>query len=240
MADTLFQAVLLKLLQNAYDAQQTWLDGLSAEERAVICHGEAWSARDRLVYLTLECEQMAQSLEAMQCGEQGIRHPGIEALHAQVFQNRHEQRTFKDILRAAQIAHDRLIALVQYMSEEDLTTLGRVDWIDPSEPLGVAIMGAAYAPPFEQIAHYYALDKHDLARSTYFQERLVEQVMAEDVPDSAKGLALYNLACYYATHNMVEKAPDKLREALSFYPHLREWALNDPDLLRVRSVLKQI
>lgn len=239
MTDTLFQPVLLKLLQSAYEAQQAWLAELSAEERATICKGEAWSARDHIVYLTLEREGMSLRLEATLRGESAARYPGIEVLHAQVFESRNTHRTFEDILREAQAAHDRLIALVQRLSEEDLTTLGRVDWIDPSEPLGVAILGAAYAPPLEQLAHY-ALDQRDLARSTQMQELLVEQVMRENVPDSAKGLALYNLACYYATHNMVEKAPDKLREALCFYPHLREWALNDPDLLRVRSVLKQV
>ena len=40
-------------------------------------------------------------------------------------------------------------------------------------------------------------------------------------PDPVKGIVLYNLACFYATHGQLEKAAAMLPEALRLAPHLR-------------------
>jgi uncharacterized damage-inducible protein DinB len=51
-----------------------------------------------------------------------------------------------------------------------------------------------------------------------------------------RGIVLYNLACFYATHAQLEKAAVALPEALRLAPHLREWSKSDPDLLLLRPV----
>ncbi len=51
-----------------------------------------------------------------------------------------------------------------------------------------------------------------------------------------KGPALYNLACFQATHAQLEKAAATLARALEVYPgpQLEEFALKDADLTALR------
>ena len=49
-----------------------------------------------------------------------------------------------------------------------------------------------------------------------------------------KGWFLYNLACFYAQQNQLEKAAARLQEALAFAPDLKEWLKSDPDLVALR------
>lgn len=237
MADTLFKPVLLHLLQVAYDAQRTELGRLSENEQTATSTMECWSAKDHIAYLTLLKQHLLLRLEKALCGEIGPRFPSVEELTTSLFQEQH-RRPHADILHEAEVAYQNLVNLIPRFSEEDLMTTERFPWLDATEPLGIAILGTAYAPPLEHLAQYY-LDQNDIAQATHIQENLVAQLMCIDAPDRARGLGLYNLACFYATHNMVEKAPEKLRKALRLYPHLREWALNDPDLVLVRNVVKE-
>ena len=45
-----------------------------------------------------------------------------------------------------------------------------------------------------------------------------------------KGHILYNLACFYALHEQLEKAAFNLERALKLAPELKEWSLKDSDL----------
>jgi hypothetical protein len=53
---------------------------------------------------------------------------------------------------------------------------------------------------------------------------------AKDHVAAMKGLSLYNLACFQATHAQVEKAAASLAQALAIYPRpsLNEFSLSDP------------
>ena len=50
------------------------------------------------------------------------------------------------------------------------------------------------------------LDRGDLAHATELYERWTERVVVTAAPDPIKGIVLYNLACFYATHGQLEKA----------------------------------
>ena len=54
------------------------------------------------------------------------------------------------------------------------------------------------------------------------------------MPEVLKGIVLYNLACFYATHTQLEKASATLQQSLLLAPHLKEWSLSDPDLVVLR------
>ncbi|GAC1350884.1 MAG: hypothetical protein NVSMB27_37720 [Ktedonobacteraceae bacterium] len=55
------------------------------------------------------------------------------------------------------------------------------------------------------------------------------------MPAWVKGWFLYNLACFYAQQNQLEKAAAVLPEALTFAPDLQEWSKSDPDLVALRN-----
>jgi len=54
------------------------------------------------------------------------------------------------------------------------------------------------------------------------------------VPETLQGYVFYNLACFYATHGRLEQASMPLQQAFTLYPHTREFALTDPDLVELR------
>jgi uncharacterized damage-inducible protein DinB len=73
-----------------------------------------------------------------------------------------------------------------------------------------------------------------LSRATELYERWTERVVVTAAPDPVKGIVLYNLACFYATHGRVEKAAGMLPEALRLAPQLEEWSRSDSDLAALR------
>jgi hypothetical protein len=64
---------------------------------------------------------------------------------------------------------------------------------------------------------------HDLASTTFPTER-------------SRGLADYNLGCYYAARSQAEKAIPYFGSAFELNPITREWAEDDADLDPIRSV----
>ena len=78
------------------------------------------------------------------------------------------------------------------------------------------------------------LRRHENARALEIYEVWTNRVVEASVPETLKGYMLYNLACFYATHNQLEKARPVLQQAFTLYPALREFALTDPDLFALR------
>jgi hypothetical protein len=67
------------------------------------------------------------------------------------------------------------------------------------------------------------------------KQRYTNRVIQAEVPAWVKGWFLYNLACFYAQQNQLEKAAALLPEALTFAPDLQEWSKSDPDLVALRN-----
>lgn len=58
--------------------------------------------------------------------------------------------------------------------------------------------------------------------------------MQAEAPVWVKGWFLYNLVCFYAQQNQLEKAAARLQEALALAPDLKEQSQSDPDLVALR------
>lgn len=230
-----FKLLLLKLLQEAYTVQEAWFSCLRKEEQLAVGTAEYWSAKDHIAYLAFWQRRLNAQLATELQERQPYRWPEIEETDLQLFYKQ-QYRPVKDILQEAAEAHRQLTSLVHALSEEDLGSRC-YDWVDAGDSLGTTIMAWGYAHPLEHIAQYY-LDRDNLEQATHIREALVEQMLQASMPDTAKGIELYNLACFYATHNILNKVLNKLLQALRFCPHLKEWALNDPDLVVVRHQLR--
>jgi hypothetical protein len=57
------------------------------------------------------------------------------------------------------------------------------------------------------------------------------------LPDSDRGVALYNLACAHAVAGRVDRARPLLRDAFAVRPDLAEYAKEEPDLVELREEL---
>lgn len=114
-----------------------------------------------------------------------------------------------------------------------MTAFNRFDWIPSGWPLYTAFMGNCYEHAEQHLAQYY-LDRHDPTRATYVYESWTRRVVQTEAPEFLKGYVLYNLACFYALHEQMEKASATLQQALTLAPHFKELSLTDPDLVELR------
>ncbi len=145
----------------------------------------------------------------------------------------HRFRPWPELLAESDQGYAELISLTEQLCEEDLTTFNRFTWTHAGAPLYTAFMGNCYEHTQQHLAQY-ALDRHDLERAIETYETWASRVVEAEVPDPLKGTVLYNLACFYATHNRLEQAKSPLQQAFTQYPATREFALTDPDLIALR------
>lgn len=228
------KAILLDLLQQAHLDEEAFLQGLDETERTAIGTPEHWSAKDHIAHITFWQQQTVLSLNAVvQQQAQPTSTKSVEEKNAETFEEQH-LRSWSDILSAYNQAYADLIKLIEQLSQEDLTDSHRFDWLPEGNPLYTKLMGNCYEHSQEHLAQYY-LDRQDLARATQIRETCAKRILQAEMPDLMKGNILYNLACFYALQNQLEKAATTLQEALTLTPTLKEWSLSDPDLSALRS-----
>lgn len=235
MEQTLLKPMLLNLLHATQTEQQTLIAELSDTERAAIGTSNHWSLKDHVAHITFWQQRLSLRLAALIRNETPPRFDDFESLNAQVFEEQHE-RPWSDILLEAERAHTELLTQTQGFTEDDLANS---HWLPPEDedadifpegrPLWDAIVGSGYWHPQAHFSQF-CLDRNDITRATQLQERCVDTVMQREVPTVMRSFALYNLACFYATTNQVEKAPEVLRQALDLNPNLIEFSKHDPDL----------
>lgn len=156
----------------------------------------------------------------------------FEVLNIQVFEEQRE-RPWSAILSESERAYTELVTLTEHLTEEDLTAFNRFAWIPNGEPLYTSFMGNCYEHAQQHWAQYF-LDRHDLPHAIHVYESWASRVTDAHVPEILKGMVLYNLACFYATHARLERASALLPQAFTLAPSLKEWSLSDPDLAALR------
>lgn len=224
-----FKSVLLDLLRQAQISQNAFFQHLPESELVATGTPDFWSAKDHVAHMTFWRQRLALKLKSLIREEPQPEIQDFEQLNPLIFEEQ-RYRLWSDILTESDQAYAGLIALTNQLTEEDLTTSGRFNWIDDGMPLYSSFMGNCYEHTQIHLAQYL-LDRGEnvVALETYeiWSSRVVEAV----IPDTLKGYMLYNLACFYATHEQLEKARPTLQQALILYPRLKEFALTDPDLV---------
>ncbi len=118
-----------------------------------------------------------------------------------------------DILSEFDQVYDELITLSEQLTEEDLTAFNRFDWTTDGAPLYAAFMGNCYEHTQQHLAQY-SLDRHDLERGIHTYEVWASRVLEAEAPEALKGFIFETLACFYATHSLLEKAGTSLATSL--------------------------
>jgi tetratricopeptide (TPR) repeat protein len=232
MNDQPFKPILLDLLHQAHLDLGAFLQELNDVEHTAIGTPERWSAKDHIAHLTFWRQRLALKLAAILCQETPSSFENFLQLNDQVFEE-HHHRPWSDIFLEAEHSYYTLTTLTQQLREEDLVAFNRFDWIPNQEPLYTLFMGFSYEHAQQHLAQYY-LDRQDLPQAIHIFETWANRVIQAQAPEVLKGMVLYNLACFYATHSQVEKAAVALPHALTLAPHLKEFSLSDPDLNALR------
>ena len=95
--------------------------------------------------------------------------------------------------------------------------------------------------PFHAATHFAWLVADGVGMEDSAVEGFLDEearlLAATDLPDSDRGVGLYNLACAQAVGGRLERARPFLRDAFRLRPDLAEFANGDPDLVALRDEL---
>ncbi|HWZ17810.1 MAG TPA: ClbS/DfsB family four-helix bundle protein [Ktedonobacteraceae bacterium] len=228
-----FKTIVLDLLQQGHLDEEAFLQELNETERTAIGTPELWSAKDHMAHRTFWHQDLVLKLTAiLQHQEIPPSEEDEEQLNSMVFEE-HKLHPWSALHVESERVYAELIKLIEQLSEEDLTDSHRFASISGGSPLYTAFLGSCYEHDQEHLAQYYS-DRHDLPRAIQIRENCANRIIQAELPAWVKGWFLYNLACFYAQQNHLEKAAALLQEALTLAPDLQEQSKSDPDLVALR------
>lgn len=184
-----------------------------------------WRPQDHLAHIAWLREREARVIDAIRTG--GHIPPDVEGdLSALIYEDTHRQ-TASTVVSNTQRSWDLLLSAIEASSEEDLDGphpyRRHRKLIDgsPGDHLGAHLMWVYLEAGDEKNAEAVQLWARDLSGRLFDDPR-------------SRGVASYNLGCFYARVNRVSDAVPLLREGFEHSPDLKEWAQKDPDLDPIR------
>ena len=228
-----FKTIVLDLLQQGHLDEEACLQELGETERTAIGTLERWSAKDHVAHRTFWHQDLILKVTAiLQHQEVPPSEESDDQINAMVFEE-HKLHPWSALHAESERVYAELITLAEQLSEEDLTDSHHFASITGGRPLYTAFLGSCYEHDQEHLAQYY-LDWNALPQAIQIRERCANRVLQAEVPEWVKGWFLYNLACFYAQQNQLEKAAARLQEAVAFAPGLKERSQSDPELVALR------
>ena len=225
------QAKLLNIIQRGYDDELVFVAALSDEERSAAGSLEQQTAKDLIAQIASWKQRIAIILNAARRDETLPTFDDEDVLNAQTFEANRD-RNWLQVLADAERSETELMTRARESDEDKLTNPDYFVW-RKGRPLWQPIAANAFAHPQTDLAEWY-LKHGDLARATQIQEHLAEVRCHLDESPRSHGIAIYNLACFYASSGQQEKALALLPDALRLNPELVEWSKQDTDLDSLR------
>jgi len=218
---------LVALVKTGADEQRAFVAGLTDAQRTQVGTPQRWSAKDNLAHIAFWQKHLVGDHQTLERGETPPQLPDDNEQNQIIFQMYRDQ-TWSEVNAAAESAYKGLLALLEGYSEADLTTPNRLP--SPRDyPLWRDFLSSGYSHPVFHYADFY-LEHGDVARATTLQIQLAKGT-ASLGDDDARGVADYNLACFYAKSGQKDAALALLPNALKLSPRLVEWSKEDPDLV---------
>jgi tetratricopeptide (TPR) repeat protein len=191
-----------------------------------------WTAKDNLAHLSAWRLTAASELDAVRTGGPAPTSvkEDIDESNAKVYEATRHQRA-ASVVEAARRSWATLEAALEDCSEEDLLK-PRVR--RPEQPAWQVIPGNTYFHIAEHLGYWHSERGEDAAaeRAAIWAHDLANATFTDD---PQRGIADYNLGCFYALRGRADDAIAYLRSGIELNPSLREWARTDTDLEAIRS-----
>lgn len=192
-----------------------------------------WTAKDQLAHLTAWRQVAAMEFDAVRTGGLGPTVSDNDKIaNAEIYERTHNQPA-SSIRDAGQSSWDSLAAALEACSEEDLAK-PRLRHPEQDESLSQLIPNHAYFHLAEHLVYWHS-DRGDEAAAEEAAKWGCEVATSTFPDDRGRGVAAYNLGCFYAARGRAEEAMPLLRKGIELRPDLREWAKQDTDLDPIRS-----
>jgi len=190
-----------------------------------------WAALPLVAHNTEFRRQQVQRLRAIRSGqappefaEVDHRSPGLYAeLSAQP-----ADAVGRDSWRVS----GELIEEVALVSQADLLDPSRNPWLRGRQ-LWLQLIVRGFWHPAGHLGGYY-LSHGQAARAVTLAEQAAQAAAVLAAPDSARGMASYNLACAQAGAGLLDEAAATVAEAVALNPDVRANVARDTDLAAVR------
>lgn len=192
---------------------------------------QCWAARPLVAHNTEFKAQQVRRLEAIRHDETPPRFGDVDHRSDELYRRYCEQPP-AEVLVASRAGTRTLIEETRSVSDEDLLDPSRIPWLD-GRYLWLQIIVRGFWHPTGHLGEYY-LAHGDTDAALSLQTRACALASCLSVPDTARGMAVYNLACAQARAEMTAEAVETLGEALALNRELRANAARDSDLVRLR------
>lgn len=229
MADQTIKAQVQALVQAGLDEQRAFVAGLTGEQRNELGTAEHWAAKNIVAHVAAGNAELAAAVQAALRGE------APDAVFIPSDFNQRNRDTFEErrdwswskVTAAAEDAYADLMAALKHFSDSELTPPDHFP--KPlSRPLWRTFVGYAYWHPVTHFTDFY-VEQGDMLRATRLQETMARETNRLPL-DEARGIADYNLACFYAKNGQKRQALDLLPGALKLAPSLLDLSKQDSDL----------
>jgi tetratricopeptide (TPR) repeat protein len=224
-------AQLIELLNQARVEQQAMIDSLSPQQRAAEGTPEHWSAKDVVAHVASWWRIQVERERALMAGQPvpPIDDAEINRRNALLVEQS-RPHSWAQVNTEAQNAHDALVATLRGIEPQRLVNTiiaGRQAWR--------SVLGNGFLHPQTHLAEYYR-DQGDAAGASQIIEHSAELLLRYLPIPAVQGMALYNIACAYATTGRPAEAIARLHAAFPLDPELVEWSHHDSDLDSLRAL----
>jgi len=222
------RAAIAGLTAFAASQEQVLLAAAEADEAG---SPSCWAALPLIAHNTEFRRQQVQRLRAIRRGQPPPEYAEVDHGSAQLYAELSAQPA-DAVARDSWRVSGELLEELAVVSPEDLVEPAWHSWLRGRQ-LWLQLVVRGFWHPAGHLGDYYAT--HGQAgRGVALAEQAVMTAAVLGVPDPARGMASYNLACAKARAGLLGEAVAAVAEAVSLNPDVRANAARDPDLAAVR------
>lgn len=222
---------VFELLDRAIELEKILISDLKEDERSRHGTYEHWSIKDQVAHCAAWKDRLGRNISVALKGVAPTMSEDYDQINEEIFQE-FQEHSWEDVMAYSKQAGSSLIKVVRTISDEDLLIGEVLPWQSGRE-LWKVIIGHGYTHP---LTHYSQvnIERGSMEQAQELQEEMAETLKGMDESPGWQGVAIYNLACFYALSDQRDRAISGLKDALRLNPALTDWSKQDPDFDSIR------